>query len=239
MTTLTLKRLEELDRTEARFGVSIYCPLSPQPNGAQKNRTRLKNLISQARSQLRACGIENSEVEAVLAQCPQESELFLRHTAGTLALFVTPESCQAVEVPMRLQERVRSGYHYLSLKPLVTALSRHYQYFALTLSENQVKLYFGDWAGARKIPNPEGLPKDMDSLISDETHGPLFEHPTLKGHAHGSRPTNRLEQERQDRFLAAIAEAIKETVKNSTPSLCWAFKGGPRRSLTPSGSCAS
>lgn len=216
MTTLTLKRLEELDQAQTGVGLSVYCPLDPGPNGAQKNRTRLKNLLSRARSQLRSSSLEQSEVERVLERCPEQAEVLNSRFSGTLALFVTPESSQSIEIPVRLEQRVCTGYHYLSLRPLVTALSRHYQYFALSMSEKRVELYFGDWSGGRKIPNPERLPTSLEE-VRGETRGPLFSHPSVQGNSHGHSPTNRLELERHDRFLATIAGALMEIVKPQIP----------------------
>ncbi len=217
MTQLTLKRIEELDKAPSGPRVSLYCPLSYGAQAKKMNSTRLKNLLSRAWEQLDEAPVSKEETISLL-------EPRLNGERGSLAVFLDSDTREVLSIPVEVPQSVVVADRF-HLQPLLGALEQMHQYLAVAVSLNQVTVYYGDATGAREIPRPEGMPRNLDEAIRWEKAAGLQPdqlYTTQPGGpgsgGHGKNPENHLEEEFRGRFLRGVVDGLKAL--SPEPEVC-------------------
>lgn len=145
--------------------VSIYLQTTEETQHIDAARTRLKQLVGEAVSQLEAAGAEKRTIWPIEEQLDDilVDDAFWRTQARSLAIFVTPQNLRSFRLPNHLTETVQVADRF-HLKPLLRAVSMPQHGFILALAENEVRVIelLGDKAAEEiKLPN---LPKDAASV---------------------------------------------------------------------------
>lgn len=157
-----LRRLAEL---EDDICISIYMPTHRYESDWSQNPTRLKNLLREARNQLRDQGYRENDINDILEEARRQLERsgFWRAMSDGLAVFITPESTEFFRLPLSFDEVaiVNDRFH---LKPLFPLIATNNRFYLLTLSKNDVRLYQGTHQAISEVETTE-IPTDIIEAI--------------------------------------------------------------------------
>ena len=152
--------------------VSLYLPTTPVTQDTDHDRIVLKNLISDARSQLEAAGSDKRQVLALIEQLDDllDDDEFWRLQAHSLAVFATPDQLRTFRLPNRLEPlcAVSDRFH---LKPLLRAVTFPHEAIVVAMSQNGVRVLevFADLPPAEL--RVADMPKDAASAAGKASLG--------------------------------------------------------------------
>lgn len=157
-----LRRLAELQDDVC---ISIYMPTFRYESDWSQNPTRFKNLIRDARDQLRDQGYKDDDIDDILADAKRrlDDAGYWRNMTDGLAVFITSESTEFFRLPLTFDEItvVSSGFH---LKPLFPVIATNNRFYLLALSQNDVRLYQGTHHAVSEVKSTE-IPADIVEAI--------------------------------------------------------------------------
>jgi hypothetical protein len=156
--------IEELIRNRGSARVTLYQPTTPVTQHAQADRIAVKNLASEALSQL--ADHDKREFRAIeeLLFDLVDDDVFWEFQANSLAVFVTPESLRIFRLPNRLQPVVEvSDRSYV--KPLLRAVTVPQSAFVLALAQNSVRVIEVSADMPAFEVKVAGMPKDAASAV--------------------------------------------------------------------------
>jgi len=161
-----LRRLAEM---EDEVCISLYMPTHRHESDWSQNTTRLKNLIRQARNQLREQEYREDWIDDILADVRQllDRPGFWRTSIGDgLAIFITEDTTEAFRLPLTFDEVavVERKFHLKPLFPLIAANNRFY---LLALSQNDVRLFQGTHQSLSEVENAE-IPSDIVDALQEQ-----------------------------------------------------------------------
>lgn len=220
-----LKRLAEL---QDDLCVSLYMPTHRYRSDWSQNTTRFKNLLSEARDQLREQNLRETEIDDILneARTLLDRPGFWRGLSDGLAVFITRETTETYRLPLTFDEVaiVEDRFHLKPLFPLIAANNRFY---LLALSQNDVRLYQGTHQAISEVEAAE-IPTDIVNAITQYEEPP---EQGLQSHAlgrtsspdgqemergqHGQGSPDDLSGEPQDRlkrFFRKIDESVYDYI---------------------------
>ena len=161
----TQPEIRELVSARGDALISVYLETTPETQHVDAARTRLKQMTSEAVTQLEAVGVPKRTIWPIEEQLHDlmDDDDFWTTQANSLAIFVTPDRLRTHRLPNHLTETVQVADRF-HLKPLLRAVSMPQHAFILALAENEVRVIelLGD-AAAREIRVPS-LPKDAASV---------------------------------------------------------------------------
>lgn len=221
-----LRRLAEL---EDDVCISLYMPTYRNESDWSQNTTRLKNLLRDARNQLREQGYREDAIDETLGEARTllDRPGFWRSRIGDgLALFITSETTESFRLPLPFDEVVvvEDRFHLKPLFPLIAANNRFY---LLALSKNNVQLFQGTHQSVSKVEETE-IPADIVEAIRQyedpERQIQLHvQNRTADGeggdrmdaafHGHGGGDADDMSAEPQDelkRFFREVDESVSE-----------------------------
>jgi Bacterial archaeo-eukaryotic release factor family 11 len=137
----TLSAVEQLLTARSGPCVSIYVATSPITQEAQAARIELKNLASDALSQLEAQDVERgavSEMREALDELSDDED-FWAEQARSLAIFAAPGMLRTYRLPNRLGNSVEVADRFF-IKPLLRAVTFPQAAFVLALAAGSVRL---------------------------------------------------------------------------------------------------
>jgi len=220
-----LRRLAEV---EDEVCVSLYMPTFRNESDWSQNTTRLKNLIRDARNQLREQDYREDRIDDILADARQllDRPGFWRKSIGDgLALFVGEETTESFRLPLTFDE-VAVVDRQFHLKPLFPLIASNNRFYLLALSQNDVRLYQGTHQSLSEVESAE-IPGDIVAALEgeedDERH--LQSHVQNRGsevdgerqdaafHGHGGGDEDDVTGEPQDRLKRFFRE-IDENVSS-------------------------
>lgn len=220
-----LKRLAEL---QDDLCISLYMPTHRYRSDWSQNTTRLKNLLTEARDQLREQNYRETDIDDILAEARTllDRPGFWRGLSDGLAVFITAETTETYRLPLTFDEVaiVEDRFHLKPLFPLIAANNRFY---LLALSQNDVRLYQGTHQGISEVEAAE-IPTDIVKAITQYEEPP---EQGLQSHArgttaspdgqemehahHGQGSVDDLSGEPQDRlkrFFRKVDESVYEII---------------------------
>jgi hypothetical protein len=226
MDTLSKKELEELTGKPEGPCASIFLPTHRAGVETRQDPIRLKNLLGEARERLVARGLRTTEADAILepAQGLLEDELFWRHQADGLALFLSPGVFHSYRLPLSFGELaiVTDRYH---LKPLLPLLTGDGRFYVLALSQNEVRLLGASRYSADEVELGDDVPESLtDALKFDDPEKQLQSHTGSSGgggrtavfHGHGA------EDDSKDdilRYFRKIDRGLRDVLKGQEAPL--------------------
>lgn len=154
-----LRRLAEL---QGDVCISLYLPTYRNESDWSQNTTRLKNLLREARDQLRNQDYREDLIDDILADARQllDRPGFWRQSIGDgLAVFITPDSTERFRLPLSFDELAIVGDRF-HLKPLFPLIAANNRFYLLALSQNDVRLYQGTHQSVSEIQKAE-IPSDI------------------------------------------------------------------------------
>jgi hypothetical protein len=158
--------LRKLAAPRGDLCVSIYMPLHGSQPDSQQDAIRLKNLLGQACDALRAQGMRQTDIDALLEE-PRALEtngLFRRFTGKKgLVLLIERNVLHWCRSHIAFDEflAVENRFH---LTPLVRAYLEPEPLLVLAVSANTVRLYRADRESLTPIPLPESFPKSLSDV---------------------------------------------------------------------------
>lgn len=166
---LSVDELKELLEQPQGLCVSMFMPMQRLGAEIQQNPIRFKDLIKQAETQLQAYGMEPYAASALLepVQTLDQAEFWQNQDEG-LAIFVADGLLRYYQLPIQFDELVVVSDRF-HLKPLIPLLNRDGEFYILTLSQKQVRLFEGTRYSIKPV-EIEGLPQSLDETLHyDET----------------------------------------------------------------------
>lgn len=165
MKPFTKEELRELMELGEEPSVSFFLPTDPVSRDPQQNRIKLKNLLRQAEEQLKETTLRPAEIEKLMSpvETLYSESIFWSHQQKGLAIFVNRNLFRYYRLPVSFEEVVEVGKKF-HLKPLLPLLSQDYQYYLLTLSQNQVQLYQCSPDHMHPV-DMEGVPESLDETV--------------------------------------------------------------------------
>lgn len=171
---LTEKEIRELLEYKGKPCISLFMPLSQQPDQREANRIRLKNLIKQAEKQLTAASIKAVDVLSPAMNLLTNGRLHQQKSAG-LAVFMKVGFSQHFFMPITMPELVVVGQRF-HVKPLLPLLQSYGHFHILALSQNKVALFQASRYHIEPVTLPN-LPENMaDALQYEDPEKQLQRH---------------------------------------------------------------
>lgn len=204
--------------------VSIYLPTEREWNKSKRNPTRLKNMLSQAESQLTKNGLKGADAESLLAPARKlldASEQYWQHQSDGLALFAAPGKFQSYRLPIDFEERVVVGGPF-HIRPLLPFLSDG-RFYLLSLTQNGVHLYRATRHAIEEVGLPEGVPASLPEVMQtfdfeDHTSFHTGATPGKGGrrsamfYGQGDAGDKAQIKKRIDQFLRQLDNGVRETL---------------------------
>jgi len=157
-----LRRLAELEDSVC---ISLYMPTIRFESDWSQNTTRFKNLISEARDQLRDQEVREDEINEILSEARRllDDTSHWRRVSDGLAVFITPETTETFRLPLSFDEVVVVGTSF-HLKPLFPIIATNNRFYLLSLSKNDVRLYQGTHQAISEVESAD-IPADIVESI--------------------------------------------------------------------------
>lgn len=212
--------LEELAALAADPCVSILLPTHRKGQETQQDVIRLKNLLNQAREQLR-----ESELDDHLLQ-PVESKLndgqFWRHQGDGLAVYVTRDETRMIRLGRVVKEQVVVGAMPF-IAPLIAETNSMGAFLVLSLSWSEAKLLRVD-GDRMQVVHTERLPGTFDELVTPRDPEESIQHAsqrapqgrvatstaTIHGHGEGE---DKIEADRRQ-YLTFVGQEVAKAAYN-------------------------
>lgn len=163
MEVIRIDDLRYLIENQKEPSISMYMPT--EPGDKDKNRITFKNSISKAKEMAKDKGFNSADLEKSIKSFTTMAEdlEFLVGQREGLAVFINDEGVKLFRLPHKFQEAVMVDKIF-HIKPLMPIITEDTDYFILSLSKNQVKLYEVNRFEINHV-EIEGLPKDMDDAL--------------------------------------------------------------------------
>ena len=236
------EQFEALAQVDGPTCVSIYMPTYPVEAQTEQNPIRLKNLLREARAQLKDYGISEPEAEALLAPAgdllSSDNNAFWRQMREGLALFLTKERAEFYRVPVEFDELVVVDTRF-HLSPLVPLANDDEAFYVLALSQNDVRLYRGTPSDFEEIRSAE-IPHTIgEALFYDDDPADYELNPPVRfrdsgsgksmpGQGYSAEDNQRRPNDRVVRFLYEVDRSVQEALQGEHAPL---FLAGVRSYL--------
>jgi len=188
MKLLTREELQELTSDTGDPAVSIYLPTVRAGKEIRQNPIRLKTLLGKAERFLEEKGLEESEIDEILAPAREllPRNAFWNQQSDGLAVFLSPGFFRYYRLPAPFEElvTVTSRFH---VTPLIRLLSGNGRFFLLAFSKNGVRLLEATHFSIRKIDLP-GVPENMEEALGIEEPQRRIQFHTGTAGGNGRRP---------------------------------------------------
>jgi hypothetical protein len=186
MELISKEEFTELANHTAEVSISIYIP--SHRSGVEVNEKQdailFKNALQAVHPQLSAKGMQNSEIDELLAPCYElyKNEIFWNNQLDGLSVFISNNYFKAIQLPFEVNEEVYINNTFF-VSPLLPMITNNEEFYLLALSKQEAKLYLGNAFGLQYIA-VDGMPDGMEDVIQfDEKVGAQL-------HRRGSRGGN-------------------------------------------------
>lgn len=171
MRKISKKKLENLSQVREQNCVSVFMPTHRvgQKVYGNEDKIMLKNLIREVSKQLSENGLNDQKIKAYLQPIEDliNDSNFWRHQLEGLALFLSEDIFEYFILPANFDQ-----FHFVSdhfyLKPLMPLFNGDGEFFILSLSLSQAKLFKGNRYEITEVDTKEHFPDDLlDAVGSD------------------------------------------------------------------------
>jgi hypothetical protein len=223
----TLQRLAQRQATPC---ISLYMSTIRYESDLSQNPIRFKNLLKEARNQLRALDFRDDTAEELLqpAQQKLDDTPFWRNLDEGLAVFITPEATTFYRLPLGFEETAIVGGRF-HLKPLFPLVATNNRFHLLALSQNDVRLYQGTHQAISEVGS-SGIPSDIVEAIQqyEDPEDQLQQHTANRAgsrqdasfHGHGDADDQSAEpHDELKRFFRKIDDSLSDRLQGETTPL--------------------
>lgn len=163
-------QLRRLAESQDDVCISLYMPTYRNESDWSQNTTRLKNLLREARNQLRDQDHREEYIDEILAEGRQllDRPGFWRENIGDgLALFITADTTEAFRLPLTFDEIVivEDRFHLKPLFPLIAANNRFY---LLALNQSDIRVFQGTHQSVSEIERFD-IPTNVVEAVREQT----------------------------------------------------------------------
>jgi hypothetical protein len=204
MDTITTEELKTFLTRPPGWHVSLFMPTHRAGRKTEQDPIRFRNLLREAEERLLSKGLRSPDVREMLkpAQRLGQEPRFWRNQSHGLAVFLTGEEFHFYRLPLPFEELVVISQVF-HLKPLLPFFASDGHFYALTLSQNRVRLLEGTRHTVDEI-DLESMPESMAEALqydrferqlqshSDTSSGTGSRSTMFHGHGVGDRPKGRI-----------------------------------------------
>lgn len=168
--TITQREIKELGEQRVGPLVSIYMPTERTGRDAQGSPIQLKNMLREAQQSLARQGLEDREIQGLLAPAQElvHSADFWTHQGDALAVFLGPGGyVKTFRLPMRLQPQCSIGERFC-VTPLLPLVGRNGRFYVLAVSEKNTHAFVGNRWNVRPIEIPDMPRSKQQALWGDD-----------------------------------------------------------------------
>lgn len=166
MDLVTAEEIRQLTRDRSALSVSLFMPTHRAGPEIQKDPTRFRNLLREARNFLVARGVREGDALQLLqpAQSLGQDTMFWQHQSDGLAIFISPETFRYYRAPLRFTPLVTVSERF-HVKPLLPLLTGDGRFFVLALSQNSVRLFQGTRFNVNPVEDMQDIPTSMEEAL--------------------------------------------------------------------------
>lgn len=212
-----LRRLAEQEDDPC---ISLYMPTQRYESEWRQNTTRFKNLLTDARDQLREQDYRQGNVDEILATARQRLEEpgFWRGMSDGLAVFITPNHTEFLRLPLSFDQVAIVGTRF-HLKPLFPIIAANNRYYLLSLDQSGIRLYQGTHHALSEVWSTNTPSRVTRALNQGETADETEDPRRTNGHAaDGEMAAGEEEEVLEDpdvvlqEFLEGLEPQIADTI---------------------------
>lgn len=162
---ITPDEIRTLVDVETEPCVSIFLHLRRPPAEQDKNRIRLKNLLTQAKQTLQEQGMRAPDALELLSPAANliEHGRFWAERDDGLAIFLAPGFSRIYSLPLNFDEAVWVNTEF-QLTPLMPLLTGNGRYYVLALSQKELRLLHGTRYTIEDVALPE-VPRSLEEAL--------------------------------------------------------------------------
>ena len=177
MDLLNRQTLKNFAQTEAAPCISLYMPTFRFEADQEQNAIRYKNLLKEAKNQLKETGRREEEIDALLQEVKarMDDTAFWRNVSDGLAVFITEEATRFFRLPIDFEELAVVGERF-HLKPLFPLIASNNRYYVLALSQNNVRVYQGTHYAISELDTKDIPESIIEALAFDDPEKSLQHH---------------------------------------------------------------
>jgi hypothetical protein len=177
---ITRENILNLAKQEHDVCISIYLPTHKMGEEVQQDPIRLKNLLSEAKNQLKDHEVSEQVIEELLDE-PQkllDKPLFWQHSDQGLALFISEDNFEYYRVSQSFKERVMVDDHFL-ITPLIPMISLEGTFCVLALSQENIRLLKCTRASVEEIELEEA-PNSLKEFLKYDVYEDNLQHHSVE-----------------------------------------------------------
>jgi hypothetical protein len=214
--------MRRLVAAQGQPAISIFMPIYKQ-NGSQwqADPLHLRQLLDQARLQLRELGLRAARIDQLLEptlSLLKANRSFWQAQDAGLAIFLNSAIQHIYRLPLRTLEKVVVGAHFY-LRPLLPLLLEDRTYYILTLSQNNVRLLQGNQHGVHEVSllnTPTSLAEatqydqlePVRQLHSIASGGRAYDASSVAVHGQGTAADEKLVKEMVSHYLQQVGRGV-------------------------------
>ncbi len=221
MDQLSKDDVMDLISSEAHPRISLYMPTEKSAgNAINKMKIRFKNLLSATKTKLKNnWDYKDADIEELLSPLTglmNDRDFWLNQSDG-LAIYLTPESFQYFRLPLDFYEQV-SVCRYFDLKQAVPEIYENREFYLLTLSRNNTRLFYLTENDITEIELAK-LPGSFAEILEQDDSGRTLQHHSSSrggGSAvfHGHETVEGDKKEDILQYFRLVDEAVSDYLKN-------------------------
>lgn len=203
--------------------ISIYLPTHRKGEEVQQDPIRLKNLLAEARKQLKDKNVADKRIEKLLEE-PRKSldqPSFWRHNDKGLALFISEEDFEFYRIPHSFGERVMISDHFL-ITPLIPMISLEGSFCVLALSQKNIRLLKARRDSVEEI-ELQDAPESLEEFLKYDVNEAHLQHHSGQGDGlaifHGQGGSKDTNTEEIISYLKAVENEVTSVMRKRNDPL--------------------
>jgi hypothetical protein len=144
--------------------ISIYLPTEKAGKDILKGRILLKNQLKEAEKKLALLNVSEPDAKNILKKAYDliEDLIFWQNSNEGLALFISGDTFKFFKMPVKFQEKVHVSKEF-NIIPLLSMITKDENYYLLSLSQKNIKLYLCDEFNIKEIELD--MPTSLDEAL--------------------------------------------------------------------------
>lgn len=212
-----------LAKQQNDVSISIYLPTHRKGEEVQQDPIRLKNLLAEARKQLKDKNVADKRIEKLLEE-PRKSldqPSFWRHNDKGLALFIGEEDFEYYRIPHSFGERVMISDHFL-ITPLIPMISLEGSFCVLALSQKNIRLLKARRDSVEEI-ELQDAPESLEEFLKYDVNEAHLQHHSGQGDGlaifHGQGGSKDTNTEEIISYLKAVENEVTSVMRKRNDPL--------------------
>lgn len=212
-----------LAKQQNDVSISIYLPTHRKGEEVQQDPIRLKNLLAEARKQLKDKNVTDKRIEKLLEEPRKllDQPSFWRHNDKGLALFISEEDFEYYRIPHSFGERVMISDHFL-ITPLIPMISLEGSFCVLALSQKNIRLLKARRDSVEEI-ELQDAPESLEEFLKYDVNEAHLQHHSGQGDGlavfHGQGGSKDTNTEEIISYLKAVENEVTSVMRKRNDPL--------------------